>query len=123
MIQVWMFTMNIKRGEIALVNYPHSDLHTIKPRPVLVVQADDLDTGIPQLIVAMITSNMNRAGHPSRVSVRLCDPISANTGLKQDSVIMTDNLATIEFDFIRKPIGSMNDMNPVESALRKTLAL
>lgn len=32
---------------------------------VLVVQANDLGTGLPQLIVAMVTSQMSRAGHPS----------------------------------------------------------
>jgi mRNA-degrading endonuclease toxin of MazEF toxin-antitoxin module len=45
-----------KRGDIVLVLFPHSNLCTAKPRPALVVQADDLQTGLPQVIVAMITS-------------------------------------------------------------------
>jgi mRNA-degrading endonuclease toxin of MazEF toxin-antitoxin module len=45
-----------KRGDIVLVLFPHSNLRTAKPRPALVVQADDLQTGLPQVIVAMITS-------------------------------------------------------------------
>jgi mRNA interferase MazF len=115
--------MNLKRGDIALVYFPHSDLTKIKLRPVLIVQANDLNTGLHQLVVAMVTSNWDRAGHPSRVAVRLRDPMAAGTGLKSDSVIMTDNLATIELSLIRKPIGSMAEMQPIDLALQRTLAL
>lgn len=54
--------------------FPHSDLATAKPRPALVVQVDDLNTDLPQIIVAMITSRMFRANHASRVTVRLSEP-------------------------------------------------
>ena len=65
--------MNYRRGDIVLVLFPDSNLRTSKRRPALIVQADRLDTGLPQVIVAMITSNtsnMARAGHPSRVPVQ-----------------------------------------------------
>ncbi len=94
--------MKIRRGEFALVYFPHSDLTTIKLRPVLVVPAENLNTGLPQLIVAMVSSNLARAGHPSRVAIRLREPGALGTGLKSDSVMMTDNLATIE---LRLSIG------------------
>jgi mRNA-degrading endonuclease toxin of MazEF toxin-antitoxin module len=35
---------NYKRGDVVLVLFPHSDLRTAKPRPALVVQANDLRT-------------------------------------------------------------------------------
>ena len=57
-----------KRGDVALVPFPHSDLRTTKNRPALVVQADDLRTGLPQVIVAMITTKLFRANHPSRIT-------------------------------------------------------
>jgi mRNA interferase MazF len=47
------------------------------------------------MIVAMVSSNLARAGHPSRVTILLEDPLALPTGLKSDSVVMTDNLATI----------------------------
>ena len=56
-----------KRGDVLLVVFPNSDLRTAKLRPALIVQADELQTGLPQVIVAMITSNLARAKHPSRV--------------------------------------------------------
>ena len=56
-----------KRGDVVLMLFPHSDLRTAKTRPALVVQADNLQPGLPQVIVAMITSRMLRAQHQSRV--------------------------------------------------------
>jgi mRNA interferase MazF len=51
-----------KRGDVVLVLFPHSDLQTAKTRPAVVVQADNLDTGVAQVIVAMVSSRMVRAG-------------------------------------------------------------
>jgi mRNA interferase MazF len=115
--------MTCKRGDIALALFPDSNLRTAKPRPVLVVQADGLNTGLPQTVVAMITSNLARAGHPSRVTVRLATPEGARSGLRMDSVIMTDNLATILNSAIYRPLGEWTDMAAVDQALRHTLAL
>ena len=79
----------------------------VKLRPVLVVQAENLNTGVPQVIVAMVSSNMSRAGHASRVTLLLKDPAASETGLKTDSVRPTDNLATIELQLIGRRIGRM----------------
>jgi mRNA interferase MazF len=54
--------MKINRGDIVLVLFPDSNLRTAKRRPVLIVQADNLQTGLTQSIVAMITSNPARGG-------------------------------------------------------------
>ena len=56
---------NYKRGDVVLVLFPNSNLRTAKTRPALVVQADDLQTGLSQVTVAMISSQMSRANHPS----------------------------------------------------------
>lgn len=47
--------------------------------------------------VAMSTSNMARAGHASRVVVRVDSESARGSGLLMDLVIMTDNLATIQY--------------------------
>ena len=62
---------NCTRGDVVLVLFPHSNLRTAKTRPALVVQADNLQTGLPQIIVAMISSQVARANHPSRVTAGL----------------------------------------------------
>jgi mRNA interferase MazF len=81
--------MNCRRGEIVLVLFPDSNLRTSKRRPALVVQADGLDADLSQTIVAMITSNMIRAGHPSRVVVRVTGERGNGSGLLMDSVRFT----------------------------------
>jgi mRNA interferase MazF len=106
-----------------LVLFPDSNLRTAKRRPALVVQADGLSTGLSQTIVAMITSNLARAGHPSRVSVALASALGRQMGLLTDSVIMTDNLATVLHVEVDRVIGNCGDMTPVETALRHTLGL
>ena len=52
----------------------------------------------------MITSNLGRAGHPSRVSISLASPDGQQSGLKLDSVIVTDNLATIHHNEIDRKL-------------------
>ena len=111
-----------KRGDIVLVLFPHADLRTAKPRPALVVQADDLKTGLSQILVAMITSRMFRASHPSRVTVQLSTSEGQQSGLLTDSVVMTDNLATIAESEIDRLIGFL-PMAAVDKALRHTLGL
>ncbi len=111
-----------KRGDVILVLFPHSDLRTAKLRPALIVQADNLQTGLPQVIVAMITSRLFRANHPSRVTIFLSTPEGQQSGLLTDSVVMTDNLATIAESEIDRVIGTL-PMAEIDVALRHTLQL
>ena len=112
----------IKRGDVILVLFPNSNLTSAKTRPTLVVQTDNLQTGLPQIIVAMITSQMSRAGHPSRVQVLLNSPEAKKSGLLTNSVVMTDNLATVINSAIYKKIGSL-PMAQIDLALKHTLGL
>lgn len=113
----------LKRGDVVLVWFPNSDLVTFKQRPALVVEANDLATGIPQVLVSMITSNLVRRGHPCRVFIPLNSPVAKAAGLRTDSIVMTDNLATIMDKAIAGKLGHINDMSLVNGALRTTLGL
>lgn len=115
--------MSPKRGDVYLACFPNSDLVTFKRRPVLVVQADSLQTGLGQTVVAMISSNPARSGHPSRVPVELQTPEGLGTGLKLDSWIMTDNLATLEYKLLEKCLGKWSHMYLIDAALRITLGI
>jgi mRNA interferase MazF len=112
----------LSRGDVVLVLFPHSDLRSAKPRPALVVQANDLGTDLPQVIVAMITSKAFRANHPSRVLVEYGSPEGQKSGLLADSVVMTDNLATIAEIAIDRVIGKLQ-MEIIDKALKHTLGL
>ncbi len=115
--------MPYSRGDVVLVLFPDSNLVTAKRRPALVVQADQLQTGLSQTIVAMITSNMSRSGHASRVIVLRSSPQGQRMGLLSDSVIMTDNLATILDSELDRVIGHCDTMPAVDAALRHSLGL
>jgi mRNA interferase MazF len=88
----------------------------------LIVQADNLQTGLPQVIVAMITSRLFRANHPSRVVVTVSTPAGQQSGLLTDSVVMTDNLTTVAEVAIDRVIGTL-PMADIDTALRHTLKL
>jgi len=112
----------LKRGDVVLVLFPDSNLRTAKTRPALIVQADGIGTGISQIIIAMISSQMSRVPHSSRVAVLLSSPEGQSSGLLSDSVVMTDNLATVIEVAIHRVIGAL-PMTDVDAALRHTLAL
>lgn len=117
--------MPYKRGDVVLVLFPDSNLRSAKRRPVLDIQADNLNTGLPQTVVAMITSNLSRANHPSRVTLLLNSAEGRQAHILMDSVVMTDNVATVRENEIDRLLGSFNDasMSKVEAALRHTLSL
>ena len=70
----------------------------------------------------MITIKMFRANHPSRVTILLSTPEGQQSGLLTDSVVVTDNLATVAELAIDRVIGSV-PMTKIDIALRHTLNL
>ena len=115
--------MHCKRGDVVLVLFPDSNLRTAKRRPALVLQADNLNTGLPQTIIAMITSNMARASHQSRVAPLFASTQGKEAGILMDSIVMTDNLATVRETEVDRLLGSLSDLGEIDNALRRTLAL
>ena len=114
--------MKTQRGDIALVLFPNSDLRTAKRRPVLVLQRDNLQSGLAQTIVAMISTNLARRGHPSRLFVE-ASLEGRSAGLRLDSVVMTDNVATVLDSEIDSVVGRWPDMTAVDMAIKYTFAL
>jgi mRNA interferase MazF len=108
---------------VVLVLFPNSDRRTAKRRPALVLQRDALVSGLPQTVIAMISSNPLRAGHPSRVSIATASPEGRAAGLRLDSIVMTDSLSTVLDAEIDSVLGKPPDMAKVDAATRHTLAL
>jgi mRNA interferase MazF len=115
--------MKTRRGDVVLVLFPNSDLRTAKRRPALVLQRDDLGSGLEQTIVAMISSNLARRGHPSRVFITAASPEGKAAGVRLDSVVMTDNLATVMESEIDSTLGHLPGIAEVNTALRHTLGI
>jgi mRNA interferase MazF len=63
-----------RQGDVILVLFPNSDLITAKTRSAVVVQADNLQTGLHQIVVAMVTSQMSQSPHPSHLTIFLGTP-------------------------------------------------
>jgi mRNA interferase MazF len=86
-----------------------------------VVQANNLDTQLPQTVIAMITSNMAGAGHPSRVTLSVSSLAGKRAGILMDSVVMTDNLTTVRDSEIDRTLGTVLELAEIDHALQHTL--
>ncbi len=71
----------------------------------------------------MVSSNLARRGHASRIFVAVNSPQAKESGLRLDSVIMTDNVATVLDGEIHSVLGRLQDMSAVDVALKYTLDL
>ena len=107
--------MVVKRGDIF-----YADLSPVVGseqggiRPVLIVQNDIGNKFSPTVICAAITSQINKAKLPTHIE------ISANDfGLQKDSVILLEQIRTIDKKRLRERIGRLDDelMDKVNEAL------
>lgn len=114
--------MSYERGAVVLVRFPNADLESFKRRPALIVQADDLVTELQNHLVALITSSLEREG-PSRIPFMAGSSEWVQMGLKTDSVVVADNIATVPTVAIDRRLGSCPEMAKVDAALRHALGL
>lgn len=84
-------------------------------RPVLVVQNNYGNKYSPTIIVCAITSQINKAKLPTHIRLEK----EQFEFLKKDSVIMTEQIRTIDRKRLRDYVGSIDDftMMKVENAL------
>ena len=89
-------------------------------RPVLVVQNDVGNRFSPTIIVAAVTSQLKKAKLPTHV------PIHADgSGLDRDSVVLLEQLRTIDKKRLREHIGTVNHevSGTVDDALSVSLGI
>ena len=89
-------------------------------RPVLIIQNDIGTKYSPTVIVAAITSQINKAKLPTHIE------ISAHEyGLNKDSVILLEQIRTIDKKRLREKIGCLdkNMMLKVDNSLQISLGL
>jgi len=115
-------TTSTRRGQVVLVRFPNSDLVTYKNRPALVVQDENVQTGLDQRLVVLITSNLDRKG-VTRIRVNKNSAEGQQMGLETDSVIVADNVATIPRVAIYTAIGTCPLMGDVSRSLKQILGL
>ena len=91
----------MKRGDIVIVVVP-GELG--KPRPAVVVQADELGDETTTVLVCPLSSAIGGAGR-----LRPVFEPSAESGLRVRSQAMADKIAALRRDRIRDRIGTLDD--------------
>lgn len=113
--------LEIKRGDLF-----YADLSPVVGseqggvRPVLIIQNDIGNKYSPTVIVAAITSQINKAKLPTHIE------ISANEyGLNKDSVVLLEQIRTIDKKRLREKIGNLDEgiMISVDNGLQVSLGL
>lgn len=106
---------DIKRGELY-----YADLSPVVGseqggvRPILIIQNDVGNKYSPTVIVAAITSQINKAKIPTHIELSAID-----YGLPKDSVILLEQLRTLDKRRLKEKIGDLdkNKMRHVNNAL------
>ena len=111
----------VKRGDIY-----YADLSPVVGseqggmRPVLVVQNDTGNKHSPTVIAAAITSQTGKAKLPTHIELN-----AQSVGLSRDSVILLEQIRTIDKSRLRERMGKLDDktMNKVDSAIAVSFGL
>ena len=106
---------NVKKGDIF-----YADLSPVigseqgGMRPVLIVQNDVGNKHSPTVIAAAITSQINKARLPTHIELS-----ARNYGLSKDSVILLEQIRTIDKKRLKEKMGRIDDrlMNKVDNAI------
>jgi mRNA interferase MazF len=89
-------------------------------RPVLVIQNDIGNRFSPTVIIAAITSQIQKAKLPTHVEV-----VASSHGFDRDSVILLEQIRTIDKQRLKDKITHLDDemMKRVDDALQVSLGL
>ena len=113
----WSVDMVIRRGDIY-----YADLRPVIGseqggiRPVLIIQNDTGNKHSPTVIIAAITSKMNKAKLPTHVEVD-----SYKYNIIKDSVILLEQLRTIDKKRLKDKVCHLDD--EILSAVNEALAI
>ena len=116
-----MASLNVKRGDIF-----YADLSPVVGseqggiRPVIIIQNEIGNRYSPTVIVAAITSQINKAKLPTHVEIS-----SEEYGLNRDSVVLLEQIRTLDKKRLKEKIGHMteDDMKKVNKSLLISLNL
>jgi mRNA interferase MazF len=117
--------MNVRRGDVVLVDFPFPSGSGSKVRPALVVQNDRDNARLLNTIVAQITGTTHRALEATQVLITTASPEGQQSGLLFDSVVNCVNLLTLEKGRVLRKLGRLptSVLGKVDDALRGALAL
>ena len=111
-----------KRGDIYLVNFdPTLGAEIRKTRPALILQNDIANKYSPVTSVAAISSKFDDPLYPTEVLISA----KARTGLAVDSVVLLNQIRTVDKKRLAKQLGTLSSakMEEVNQALRISVGL
>ena len=116
-----MIHVSVRRGDIF-----YADLSPVVGseqgglRPVLIVQNDVGNKYSPTVIAAAITSKMSKTHLPTHIDI-----YADKVGLARDSVILLEQIRTIDKRRLREHMGHVDDqvMNKIDSAIAVSFGL
>lgn len=113
--------MNVRRGDVFYAELnPVVGSEQGGTRPVLIVQNDIGNQYSPTTVVAAITSQIQKAKLPTHVEID-----SKKGGLERDSVILLEQIRTIDKSRLRQKIAYLDEdiMEKVNRGLEISLGL
>ena len=114
--------MQIRRGDMY-----YADLSPVVGseqggiRPVVIIQNDMGNKYSPTVITAAITSKLEKTKLPTHIEIT-----SQDAGLKVDSVVLAEQVRTIDKSRLKEKIGHIEDkalMNQIDGALGLSIGL
>ena len=114
--------MVIKRGDMF-----YADLSPVVGseqggiRPVLIIQNDVGNKHSPTVIAAAITSQTTKNKLPTHIEIK-----PQESGLKSDSIVLTEQIRTIDKSRLKETLGHINDeriINELNNALGVSFGL
>ena len=92
----------MKRGDIVIVAYGELG----KPRPVVIVQANELGEATVTVLACPITSEI-----AEKLPLRPVIEATESNGLRVRSQVMTDRMLAVPRDRVRQIIGTLDSVN------------
>ena len=111
----------VKRGDIFYADLsPVVGSEQDGMRPVLIVQNDTGNKHSPTVIAAAITSQTGKARLPTHIELN-----AQSVGLSRDSVILLEQIRTIDKSRLRERMGKLDDttMTKVDNAIAVSFGL
>lgn len=112
---------NLHRGDIFTFNFGQSKGSTqIGVRPAVIVQSDNLNKKSPTTIIAPITTSLKR------VTMRSHIVLGRNYGLREESMILLEQVRVVNQNELFEYIGSIDDkdiLNQIDDGLKNVLGI